>query len=40
MTLRKKVAVYVVGDIIGDDKSIVSDAVLARMSGNKVLDYG
>ncbi|HRF68962.1 MAG TPA: hypothetical protein PK430_07025 [Muribaculum sp.] len=31
----KKVAVYVVGDIIGDDKSIVSDAVLARMSGNK-----
>ncbi len=33
----KKVAVYVEGDISNDDKSIVSSAVLARMSGNK--DY-
>lgn len=31
----KKVAVYVEGEIDSDDKSIVSDAVLARMSGNK-----
>ena len=33
----KKVAVYVEGRINKDDKSIVSSAVLARMSGNK--DY-
>lgn len=33
----KKVAVYVEGDISNDDKSIVSSAVLSRMSGNK--DY-
>ena len=31
----KKVAVYVEGKISNDDKSIISDAVLARMSGNK-----
>lgn len=31
----KKVAVYVEGEIGSDDKSIVSSAVLARMSGNK-----
>ena len=31
----KKVAVYVEGGISNDDKSIVSSAVLARMSGNK-----
>lgn len=31
----KKVAVYVEGKIGNDDKSIVSSAVLARMSGNK-----
>lgn len=31
----KKVAVYVEGAISGDDKSIVSSAVLARMSGHK-----
>ncbi len=31
----KKVAVYVEGEIDSDDKSIVSDAVLARMSGNR-----
>lgn len=31
----KKVAVYVEGKIDSEDKSIVSDAVLARMSGNK-----
>lgn len=31
----KKVAVYVEGGISKDDKSIVSSAVLARMSGNK-----
>lgn len=30
----KKVAVYVEGRISSDDKSIVSSAVLARMSGN------
>ena len=30
----KKVAVYVEGKISNDDKSIISDAVLARMSGN------
>ena len=33
----KKVAVYVQGSIDRDDRSIVSDAILARMSGNK--DY-
>ena len=33
----KKVAVYVVGPISKADKSIVSSAVMARMSGNK--DY-
>lgn len=33
----KKVAVYVEGRMSNDDKSIVSSAVLARMSGNK--DY-
>lgn len=33
----KKVAVYVEGRISSDNKSIVSDAVLSRMSGNK--DY-
>ncbi len=31
----KKVAVYVEGEIDSDDKTIVSDAVLARMSGNR-----
>lgn len=31
----KKVAVYVEGGISNNDKSIVSSAVLARMSGNK-----
>ena len=31
----KKVAVYVEGKIDSEDKSIVSDAVLSRMSGNK-----
>lgn len=31
----KKVAVYVGGEVSNDDKSIVSSAVLARMSGNK-----
>ena len=31
----KKVAVYVEGKISNDNKSIVSDAVLSRMSGNK-----
>lgn len=31
----KKVAVYVEGEIGNDDKSVVSTAVLARMSGNK-----
>lgn len=31
----KKVAVYVEGEISNEDKSIVSSAVLARMSGNK-----
>ncbi len=31
----KKVAVYVGGEIGDDDKSIVSTAVLARMSGNR-----
>lgn len=31
----KKVAVYVEGQVSEDDKSIVSSAVLARMSGNK-----
>lgn len=33
----KKVAVYVVGKISQDAKSIISSAVMARMSGNK--DY-
>ncbi|WP_298064783.1 hypothetical protein [uncultured Rikenella sp.] len=31
----KKVAVYVEGEIGNDDKSIISSATLARMSGNK-----
>ena len=31
----KKVAVYVEGEIGNDDKSIVSDAVLVRMSGDR-----
>ncbi len=31
----KKVAVYVEGEIGSDNKSIISSAVLARMSGNK-----
>ncbi|MBQ7820191.1 MAG: hypothetical protein IJ341_10895 [Bacteroidales bacterium] len=31
----KKVAVYVEGEITNSDKSIVSSAVLARMSGNR-----
>ncbi len=31
----KKVAVYVEGDISDNDKSIVSSAVLSRMSGNR-----
>lgn len=31
----KKVAVYVEGDISADDKSIISSAILSRMSGNQ-----
>lgn len=37
MAAPKKVAVYVEGQMSKSDKSIVSSAVLARMSGNK--DY-
>ena len=37
MAQTKKVAVYVGGEIGDDDKSIVSTAVLSRMSGNR--DY-
>lgn len=35
MAAPKKVAVYVEGDMSKSDKSIVSSAVLARLSGNK-----
>lgn len=35
MSASKKVAVYVVGQLSKSDKSIVSSAVLARMSSNK-----
>lgn len=35
MAAPKKVAVYVEGDMSKSDKSIVSSAVLARISGNK-----